>query len=177
MPTFSDAMEIPPVIYRSDKAMIVRHCTEIQQKQWRYFHGGSQGEQTYSRVWAGALGSELLWGKPFCQHPGDAATFQHHSQACDCSPTVTLVALEKVLCMSVLCISIKSPQDILDGGEASSGIKWHSTSRRLNSILLLSSSVLETSSETSFSQKVEAKLFKTACSLVLDFFCVWKRRW
>lgn len=38
MPTLSDAMEIPPVIHTSDKAMIVKHLMEIQQKPYRYFH-------------------------------------------------------------------------------------------------------------------------------------------
>lgn len=86
MPTLSDAMEIPPVIYTSDKAMIVMHCTEIQQKQCRYFHRYPRVEKPgkiYCRMWVGVLESVLLWGKPFCHHPGDAVTLQHHSQVCD----------------------------------------------------------------------------------------------
>lgn len=53
MPTLSDAMEIPPVIYTSDKAMAVRHCMEIQQKQCRYFHrysGVEKAGKTYCRI-------------------------------------------------------------------------------------------------------------------------------
>lgn len=118
-------MEIPPVIYTSDKAMIVRHCMEILQKQCRYFHRYSWVEQAnkiYGRIWAVALGSVLLWGKPFCQHPGDTVTFQHHSEVCDSAlPQWPWWPWRKFF----VC---------LDGGKASSSIKWHSTSRRLNPI-------------------------------------------
>lgn len=127
LPTLSGAMEIPPVIYKSDKKPAVRQCMEIQQKQCMYIHRYPWVEQAgkiYCRIWVGTLGSIQLWGKSFCQYPGDTVTFQRHSQVCDSAlPQWLWWPRSKFF----VC---------LGGGKASSSMKWLSMSRTLNSFLV-----------------------------------------
>lgn len=154
MPTLPDAMEIP---------LWSTHLTKPWQWgiAWRSSRSsadisiGIQGWNNYCRIWVGPLGL-LLWGNLLST-----------SRACCHLPAGLWLH-------SGLGGPGESSLYVWMGEKVSSSIKWHSTSRKLNSILLLSSSILETSSGTPFSQKAKAKLCITACSLLLDFICVEK---